>query len=81
MRDEEELFRIMEQMMGIYEAAPDFVREKMEPVLKITFHIKELSDEFHNITGDDIFEETEQLKKIDKYLIRAIKATKEITNG
>lgn len=80
-RDEEELYKIMEQMMDLYEAAPDFMKEKMEPVVKFAFHMKELSDEFDKIDADIIDNCTDQLKKIDRYLVRAIIATKEITEG
>ena len=78
--DEQEMYRLMGQMVNMYEDAPDFMKETMEPVIKITFHIKELSDEFRKIDGKDLDIYTEQLRKVDRYLVKAIKAIKEITN-
>ena len=78
--DEQEMYNLMQQMIDVYEAAPDFMKKTMEPVIKITFHIKELSDEFNRIDAKDLDIYTEQLKKIDRHLVRAIKATKEITD-
>ena len=79
--DEQEMYRIMEQMVNMYEDAPDFMKETMETVIKIAFHIKELSDEFQKIDGKDLDIYTEQLRKVDRYLVKTIKATKEITDG